>query len=512
MERMKTSDFNSLAVSPAGFAFRGRWTETQFLFALVGALISLRFILATCLPLSFDEAYFWLWSKHLAISYYDHPPLIALSIRAGTLAFGDTELGVRFVSLLLSVVTSIAVWRSGEILAGNDIVGARACAFLNATLMMTTESLGATPDALVLCAAAVLIWSMAQLESTKDGRWWLAAGLTVGLALFSKYTAFFLCASIAAWLVITPQGRKWLRTPWPYIGASVATSFLISTVIWNASHDWISFKFQFGRVAGGHLTLRYLAELIGGQIALASPFILVLGIFGLQRETFSSKLRGPLAFGALIVWPPLMYFLFHSLHERVQGNWPSFIYPALVLMAAAATPTIPGESQSPIARFSARFALPAATLILFAVYTQAAFSILPIGYSDPIARMTAVGAAPVMQEISDLVQDNHARAIVTTKYVTTGWLLFYLRPHVPVIQVNEEYRWLSSPQATTEVLNEPLLYVTQNPSQELASVAQHFSHIAFIATLNRMRNGVTIDHFNVYRLSGFHGAPTGRMP
>lgn len=264
---------------------------------------------------------------------------------------------------------------------------------------------------------------------------------------------------------------------------------------------------------GGHLTLRYLAELIGSQIALASPFILVLGIFGLQRETLTSRLRGPLAFAALIVWPPLIYFLFHSLHERVQGNWPSFVYPALVLMAASAsTANIAIGSGAPIARFSSRFALPAATLILLATYAQAAFNILPLGYADPIARMTAVGAAPVMQDISDLVQKNHAKAIITTKYVTTGWLLFYLRPHVPVIQVNEDYRWLSSPQATTEVLNEPLLYVTQNPSQELASVGQHFSHIAFVATLNRIRSGVTIDRFNVYRLSGFHGTPIGRMP
>jgi hypothetical protein len=179
--------------------------------------------------------------------------------------------------------------------------------------------------------------------------------------------------------------------------------------------------------------------------------------------------------------------------------------------SASATKTASG-GLAPIARVSSRFALPAATLILLGTYAQAALNILPIGYSDPIARMTAVGAAPVMQEISDLVQENHAKAIVTTKYVTTGWLSFYLRPHVPVIQVNEEYRWLSSPQATTEILDEPLLYVTQNTSQELASVAQHFSHIALIATLSRTRSGVVIDHFKVYRLSGFHGGSIGRMP
>ena len=45
------------------------------------------------LPLSADEAYYWLWSRHLAAGYYDHPPAIAFVIRAGTLLFGDTPFG-----------------------------------------------------------------------------------------------------------------------------------------------------------------------------------------------------------------------------------------------------------------------------------------------------------------------------------------------------------------------------------------------------------------------------------
>jgi 4-amino-4-deoxy-L-arabinose transferase-like glycosyltransferase len=508
---MKVVNANILTWMPGPWALPARWTDTQRAIAIIAVLTVLRFVLAACLPLSFDEAYFWLWSKHLAVSYYDHPPLIALSIRAGTLLFGDTEFGIRSVSLLLSVAASVAVWRAAAIITGSDAAGAMACSLLNATLMMTIESLSATPDALVLCAAAFLILAIAELEFTSDGRWWLAAGLAAGLALFAKYTAFFLCASIVAWLAFTPQGRKWLRTPWPYAGAALASAFLVSTIIWNAEHDWISFKFQFGRVEGGHFTLRYLAELVGSQIALGSPFILLLGMAGLRHQTFSNMLRGSLAFSALMVWPPLTYFLFHALHERVQGNWPSFFYPALALLAAS-TIASGSQNRAPIIRFSSRFALPTAIFLLLGAYAQTVFNILPMGYADPVARMTAVGAGPIMEQISELARENHAEAIVTTKYVTTGWLLFYLHPHLPVIPVSEDYRWLSSPLAPAKVLNGRLLYVTQNPRQELAAVAQHFSRIILIATLNRTRSGVTIDHFYIYSLSGFHGTAVGHMP
>src|ERR1700724_4554554 len=82
------------------------------------ALVALRLVAAAWTPLTFDEAYYWMWSKHLAPGYYDHPPMVALVIRLGTLIAGDTELGVRLVSILLALPMSFAVYRSAEMLFG----------------------------------------------------------------------------------------------------------------------------------------------------------------------------------------------------------------------------------------------------------------------------------------------------------------------------------------------------------------------------------------------------------
>ncbi len=83
-------------------------------YALWRALIGLRLVMAAVLPLSADEAYYWLWSKHLAAGYYDHPPAIAFVIRFGTLLLGDSELGVRLGGVLLSILASWFVWRTGS--------------------------------------------------------------------------------------------------------------------------------------------------------------------------------------------------------------------------------------------------------------------------------------------------------------------------------------------------------------------------------------------------------------
>jgi 4-amino-4-deoxy-L-arabinose transferase-like glycosyltransferase len=58
-------------------------------------------IQATFTGLLHDEAYYWVWSKHLDWGYFDHPPMIALLIKAGTI-IGDTELGVRLIFVILS--------------------------------------------------------------------------------------------------------------------------------------------------------------------------------------------------------------------------------------------------------------------------------------------------------------------------------------------------------------------------------------------------------------------------
>jgi hypothetical protein len=55
------------------------------------ALVAWRLVAAALTPLTFDEAYYRMWSKHLASGYYDHPPMVALVNRLGTMISGDTE-------------------------------------------------------------------------------------------------------------------------------------------------------------------------------------------------------------------------------------------------------------------------------------------------------------------------------------------------------------------------------------------------------------------------------------
>jgi 4-amino-4-deoxy-L-arabinose transferase-like glycosyltransferase len=473
-------------------------------------LIAVRGVVAGLTPLSYDEAYYWLWSKHLAPGYLDHPPLIAFVIYTGTALFGDTSWGVRFVPWLLSIAASWAVWRSGVLILKSLYGAALATLFFNLMPMIGVEALVATPDSPQIAAAAFLLLALAKIAQTGNGFWWIAAGITAGFALLSKYTGFFLGLGILAWLAIVPKERRWFLSFWPHLGAAIALLMFAPVVLWNAEHGWISFARQFGRLEDGGLTLRFFVEFLGSQLVLATPFIAILGIAGIvmiARSRVEMRSEPALLF-ALIV-PAGIYFASHALHDRVQGNWPSFLYPALALAAAAAWMRVEQGGASWVLRFSRRLAIPLAAAMIALIYTQALWGIIP-RVRDPVSRLLAVGMDPVARDIEALRSQTRARAVLTTGYALTGWLSFYLPSHPPVVQVNERFRYLDEPEPPRNLFEGPLLYVTELRNDHSALLAMHFAKVMPLAHISRTRNGATIDQYTVYSVSGLKDDPLGQ--
>src|ERR1700727_2149216 len=211
------------------------------------ARVALRLVAAASTPLTFDEAYYWMWSKHLAGGYYDHPPGVALVIRLGTAIAGDTELGVRLVSILLALPMSWATYRAASILFGGQRVATTATILLNVTMMAAVGTLVVTPDSPLLVASSFIVLCLAKVLETGRGAWWLAVGAAVGAALLSKYTALFFGPAILIWLIGVPKLRRWLISPWPFLGGLVSLLIFSPVILWNADHHWVSFIKQLGR-------------------------------------------------------------------------------------------------------------------------------------------------------------------------------------------------------------------------------------------------------------------------
>jgi 4-amino-4-deoxy-L-arabinose transferase-like glycosyltransferase len=443
----------------------------------VALLLVLRAVMAGLLPLSADEAYYWLWSKHLAAGYYDHPPMIAWLIRAGTLLLGDTPLGVRLMGVTLSLPASWFVWKAARLILGDDNRAGLALLFFNLTLMISVELLAATPDMPSVVTSAAFLYCLAQVQATQNGKWWLAAGAAAGLGLLSKFSALFLGAGTLLWLAVharqrpganAPKTTKWLRSPWPYLGAGLALLIFSPNLVWQSQHHWQTFAFQFGRVGGGHFTLRYLGEFLAAQMGLATPFLFVLMLVGLSRGT---RQGSSLLLPAILVWTGTGYFLEHALHDRVQGNWPCFLFPALAILAADAF------SLQGWRRWVSLLAAPLAALLLLGVYVQALFMPLHLA-KDPLARILGRDFRPVGEIAAVIVRSHLADAILTTDYETMAWLRWD-QPDLKVVQINEPQRYPGAPTAPAALLKGRLLYIAELRRDQHQLVQQDFAYTGF---------------------------------
>ena len=251
-----------------------RWGWWFLAFVMVA-----RLVVAALFPIMPEEAYHWNFGRHLDWSYFDHPPLIAWSIELGCTLLGDCALGVRLVPVLFSLGTALLIAR----MAGR-FYGPKAAAWSLLLLALepgvfTVGSWG-FPDAPLL-----FFWTLAMtcaweaLRSRRRG-WWLAAGAAMGAAMLAKYTAAFLVLSLLAYLATSRRQRRWFATPWPYLTTAVALVVFSPVLYWNATHGWVSFRFQgadrFSAIVGVgvRLALRSLTE----QWLMILPLTLPLGV------------------------------------------------------------------------------------------------------------------------------------------------------------------------------------------------------------------------------------------
>jgi len=471
------------------------------------ALLILRAVMAAQLPLSADEAYYWLWSRHLAAGYFDHPPMIAWLIGAGTALFGDTAIGVRFSGVLLSLPATWFVWRAAELILKDENRAALAALFFNLTLMISAELLAATPDMPSIVTSAGFVYFLARVQAGDDKWSWLGVGTAAGLGLLSKFSILFLGAGTLIWLVMDRDARKWLISPWPYLGAGLALVIFTPNLWWQSQHHWQTFAFQFGRVGSGHFTLRFLGEFLAAQFGLATPLIFLLMAMGLWRATRHLDGRSGLRqrdgsdrlMLALLVWVGLGYFLAHSLHDRVQGNWPCFLYPALAILAADAF------AQAGAWRKISVLAAPLAMALLLAVCFQALFAFVPLK-RDPLARILGRDFAPIGEVAATLVKAHLADAVLTTDYETTAWLRF-THPDIKVVQLNEMQRYPDAPAADARLLNRPLIYLTEFRRDQHQLVQKFFAYTGFPTQLQAPSS-----LYMVYPVGRPKSSPIGKMP
>jgi membrane-associated phospholipid phosphatase len=300
------------------------WLRLGYVWIAVCLLARLAYLASGTIQLAEDEAYQWLWSKHLALSYYSKPPLIAFTQFLGTSLWGDTAFGVRFFSPVIGAVLSVLVLRffAREV---NARAGFFLLLILTATPLMCAGAVLMTVDPL-----SVLFWTAAMLagwravQANATSRPWLWVGLWMGLGFLSKYTGLFQLLCWAVFFALWPAARRHLRRPGPYLALGVNLLCTLPVLIWNCQHQWITVKHVADGAGIGRawrLTLRPVGEFLGAEAGLLNPIFFGATLWAAvtfrRRARHDPRLVYFFSMGA----PVFLVFLLKSFHSRCLPNW-----------------------------------------------------------------------------------------------------------------------------------------------------------------------------------------------
>jgi 4-amino-4-deoxy-L-arabinose transferase-like glycosyltransferase len=478
--------------------------------AAVIVLVLLRIVLASTTNLAEDEAYYWLWSRHLAAGYYDHPPMIAYWIRAGTGIFGQTEFGVRFVGLASAIAASYLLYLASLSLFRDQAAAALCVIWMNSTILCSAAAIVTTPDTPLALFATLTLFALAKLIETGRGAWWLLIGAALGLAFMSKYTAALLLPGVFLWMIATADGRRWFARPEPYLGAAIALLCVAPVFYWNYAHDWASFakQAQHSIKDTPANALASMAELFGAQAGLATPLIFLFCLFG----SFYAFARGlkraeqPLLLLGAMSAPLFAFFFLHAANQKIQPNWPGFVYPAAILAAVHGVLAYSRELKRDGGwlRQSFRAAPWMGAAFTLVTFLQLGLGPLPLkARQDPTTRLK--GWAKLGEEVERLRQERGAALVLTERYAITGELAFYGANADRVAQIDERIRYANLPPPNeAEIKGAPALLVTRLRANQARAVSSFDSSVR-IATILRGAGHGADDFYEVYLLSGYRG-------
>ena len=456
--------------SPSGEADR---RATAGLLILLAALAVLRLLAAQSIHLTEDEAYYRLWAQQLRLGYYDHPPMVAWWIRAGRAIAGDTALGVRLLPVMSSLLTSLLVFDLGQRLGGRR-TGLMAVLLYNATLTVGLGAILALPDVPAALFWVLTLWALDR--SRQQPAFWICAGVAAGLACLSKYSALFLAPGVLLWLALTPEGRRRLASPWPWLAVAIAAAIFSANIAWNAQHHWLTFAKQFGRVSPGRFAPRYLVEFLAGQFVLLNPGVALLaGVGAVRAWTRRTGDGGVPLMAAATSAPFIAYLILHSLHDRVQAHWPVPVYCSAALLAAYAADQALGWKK----RLARMAPLGMAVTAMALVYMA-----LPQGMSqrDPAG---ALRGWPVFAaEVDGVRAADNAAWIGVLSYGVNGQLQAELGASAQVIQLNERDRYADLGETTPD-LSRPGLVVDLKRRIDLAKLRACFAQVGAPTEIDR---------------------------
>jgi hypothetical protein len=485
-------------------------SSTKAFGGLLAVFFLVRLIYIRLLPIVPQEAYYWSWAKHPALSYFDHPPMAAWTIAFFTGIGGDTPFFIRIGTVIYTTATLAVLFAATRILFGSARLALAVGVLSMCTVFIPLSATVATPDPPLLFFWSLLLLAMAKLLRTGQARWWYLAGAALGLGMVSKYPAVLAIPGIFVWIAWDRERRRWLLTPHPYLAMAVGLVLFSPVILWNARNGWASFAFQSSRRFGEMGTFRplYFFKLLGSQAALLSPYILLVVLAGWGWAGAHWRRTRDERFGLLFWLAAPVYAVFTAVSFRslVKMNWMAPAYMSSLIAAAAWLTYSTGRIAARCRDWS-KPGLALALVLLLTAHILPLTRIIPLGRAD-----TWNGWPELTRKVLEMKEEMGPGTFVFSgEYKISSEISFHSPRHEDTCMSEIiggdglQYRFWTKPDA---LVGKNAVFATENRDVNgtVARLKSYFADVRPEPPLKIVYSGRTFRIYSLYRCYGYLGA------
>lgn len=482
---------------------------TRYLIYLILGTAVFRLIYINFLNLAPQEAYYWYYSRHMALSYLDHPPMLAYLIFIFTHLGGHSEFFVRIGCILIATGLTYISYLTARTLFDAK-VGFYSALLLNSILVFFVGSMIATPDTPMIFFWGLAFFFFVKLVLTQKRKWWYLWGISTGLALLSKYTAVFIFLSVLLFLVFSKENRKWLISKEPYLASILAMMVFSPVIIWNAQNQWASFLFQSSRRAGelGSFSAGNFFGYLGAQIGVVSPLIyggliyaiIKSGIFGLREKNQKFLLCFFWSF------PIIGFFTLVATHYWVKMNWVTAGYFSASIAAMALYFALNPENRKRIKIFGKSALIVSLIFVLIGL-------ILPVAKFIPVS--SSMDTVSGWKELAGRVEKEKAAmpeqaVVIGYQYKVPSEIAFYASMETYsdnfVGENGLQFDFWADP---NDFLGRDAIFIydQRNRYKEPERLKEFFDSVEETEPLKIFRGGRLLTTFHLFKCYGYKGRP-----
>jgi 4-amino-4-deoxy-L-arabinose transferase-like glycosyltransferase len=465
--------------------FKTVWTNYS-VWTVIVFFSLLRLFTAPFFELGCDEAHYVLYAKHLALSYFDHPPLVGWLHVPLRLISDTNEFTARVPAIVIGACTSFFAYKTVLEITNDTKAAFWGAVALNSSFIIDALFLMLLPDTILVLLLYAVIFAYLRLLKYNSFSAYIIFGITLGLCGLAKYTAIVFVFGILFHLIATKKIFE-LNFKYAFVSILFALVTILPVIVWNIDNNFSSFQYQSSHVAQGEeFSFLYLAKNLTVQLAAYSPPLFVIAFYGLAK-TFK-EYKNPLG---ILFWLGVSILIFFSATSMLKLSLPHWISPFFALFIPIGVGVLYMSGKHNIVKYSVIFSL----LITLFVHLELVFKFNSFALFRDI-----YGWKKASMMAKNLKVPNERLAVLD--WTRASRLAFYAGEDIFLAE-NKKTQfafWY-----TENPIGKDFLFVQINSSSHRVAKEAICDELTPIGRYDVVLNDETIDNYEYFRCKNFKG-------